>query len=54
MGNAQNSTWTIEGSPGAYSGRSVGARGETEFDSVTLEGNALTVSLAGPMGNLEV
>ena len=53
MGNAQNSTWTIEGSPGAYSGRSVGQRGENEFESVTLEGNALTVVLVGPMGNLE-
>lgn len=53
MGNAQNSTWTIEGSPGAYSGRSVGPQGETEFESVTLEGNAMTVMLTGPMGSLE-
>ncbi len=53
MGNAQDATWTIEGSPGAYSGRSVGQQGETEFESVTIEGNALTVVLAGPMGSLE-
>jgi len=53
MGNAQDSTWTIEGSPGSYSGRSVGQQGETDFESVTLEGNAMTVVLAGPMGSLE-
>jgi len=53
MGNAQDATWTIEGSAGAYSGHSVGQQGETEFESVTIEGNALTVVLAGPMGSLE-
>ncbi len=53
MGNAQDATWTIEGAAGSYSGHSVGAQGETEFESVALEGNALTVVLAGPMGSLE-
>jgi imidazolonepropionase-like amidohydrolase len=53
MGNAQNSTWTIEGSPGNYSGSSVGEQGEMDFESVTLEGNALTVVLQSPMGSLE-
>jgi len=53
MGNAQDATWTIEGTAGAYSGHSVGQQGEAEFESVALEGNALTVVLAGPMGSLE-
>ena len=53
MGNAQDATWTIEGSAGAYSGRSVGAQGESDFESVAVEGNAMTVVLAGPMGSLE-
>ncbi len=53
MGNVQNATWTIEGSEGSYSGRSLSDQGETEFGSVTLEGNAMTVVIAGPMGQLE-
>lgn len=56
MGNTQNSTWTIEGEEGDYRGRSNSDRGEIEFESVTLEGNALTVVIPQPggMGTLEV
>ncbi|NKB89100.1 MAG: amidohydrolase family protein [Acidobacteria bacterium] len=53
MGNAQNSTWTIEGSTDNYSGSSSSDQGDTDFESVTLEGNAMTVVLQGPMGALE-
>ncbi len=53
MGQSQEATWTIEGSEGSYTGRSVSAQGETEFDKVTLEGNALTVVISGPMGPVE-
>lgn len=50
MGNTQNATWTIEGSKGNYKGHSVSDRGEVQFDSVTLEGNALTVVIPQPGG----
>lgn len=56
MGNAQNATWTIDGSEGSYGGRSKSDRGEIEFESVTLAGNAMTVMMPAPggMGTLEV
>lgn len=56
MGNPQNATWTIEGSDGDYEGSSNSDRGDTDFDSVELAGNALTVVITqpGPMGSLEI
>lgn len=55
MGTPQESTWTIEGSEGNYSGSSTSPMGTQDFDSVTLEGNALTVVSQVPgMGSLEV
>lgn len=50
MGQSQNATWTIAGSEGDYSGRSVSEQGEIEFESVTLEGNVLTVVIPQPGG----
>lgn len=55
MGQTQESTWTIEGSPGNYTGSATGQMGTQEFSEITLEGNALTVTIPAPgMGNLEV
>lgn len=55
MGQSQPATWFIEGSEGDYSGHSEGERGTVEFESVTLEGNAMTVVIPQPggMGTLE-
>ncbi|HSR50460.1 MAG TPA: amidohydrolase family protein [Acidobacteriota bacterium] len=50
MGRSQESTWTIEGSPGNYSGTSESDRGSREFESVELEGNLLRIQLPGPRG----
>ncbi|MEE8585275.1 MAG: amidohydrolase family protein [Acidobacteriota bacterium] len=50
MGRDNESTWTIEGSPGDYSGYSEGQRGRRDFNSVELEGNALTIRTPSPMG----
>lgn len=56
MGTERNSTWFIEGEEGDYSGRSVSEMGDADFESVTLEGNALTVVIPQPggMGTLEI
>ena len=53
-GNDRSSTWTIEGSEGNYSGRSVSEQGTRDFESVSLSGNALTVVLPGRMGTMEI
>lgn len=52
MGNTQDATWIIEGSEGDYEGRSESERGTIEFESVTLEGNALTVVIPQPDGGV--
>ncbi len=53
MGRSNESTWVIEGSEGDYRGSSEGARGKRDFESVELEGDALTVRISAPMGVLE-
>ncbi|MFW6198431.1 MAG: amidohydrolase family protein, partial [Acidobacteriota bacterium] len=50
MGDTQDATWIIEGEPGDYSGRTESDRGTIEFESVTLEGNAMTVVIPQPDG----
>lgn len=50
MGRSNQSTWTIEGSPGNYSGKTESDRGSRDFDSVELQGNLLRVRLPGPGG----
>lgn len=55
MGQSQSSTWNIEGSAGSYSGSATSEMGTVDFDSVSLEGNALTVVIQAPgMGAMEV
>ncbi len=54
MGRMNESTWTITGSPGAYQGFVEGQQGRRDFDSVQLEGNALTVRIPSPAGAVEI
>ncbi len=54
MGRANESKWHIQGSPGAYTGYAEGASGRRDFESVVLEGNALTVRLPTPGATLEI
>ncbi len=54
MGRSNESKWHIQGSPGAYTGYAEGRQGQRDFESVQLQGNALTVRLPGPARTLEV
>ncbi|MFQ5738257.1 MAG: amidohydrolase family protein [Acidobacteriota bacterium] len=54
MGRSLQSTWTIEGTAGAYSGYSESERGRRDFESVELEGDAMTIQVGSPMGTMEI
>ncbi len=55
MGRSSESTWTIEGSDDAWSGYSESERaGKSDFDSVELVGNALTVTRSSPNGDMDI
>ncbi|MDX1389004.1 MAG: amidohydrolase family protein [Acidobacteriota bacterium] len=49
-GRVADRTWTIQGEPGAYTGTAETRSGTVRFESVTLEGNVLTVTFPGRGG----
>lgn len=55
MGRTAESTWTVTGTEGNYRGFSESSRaGKSQFSSVDLKGNALTVFSSSSRGDLEI
>ncbi len=55
MGRSSESTWTISGSKDAWKGFSESTRsGKSDFTSIELAGNALTVVRTTPNGDMEI
>jgi hypothetical protein len=54
MGRSSESTWTISGNKDDWKGFSEGKRGKSEFSSVELVGNALTVIRSTQGGDMEI